>query len=183
MKKEPKERIDLLMVEFGLAESQEHAKKLIMAGLSVADDHRIDKPGQLVRRSAVLRLKETLPYVGRGGLKLEKGADDFFVDFSGKTVLDVGASTGGFTDFALTRGAEKVYAVDVGTNQLHEKLKRNIKVINLEQTNFRNINYDKIGEKVDIIVSDVSFISLSMIIPSCEQFAKNETDMILLIKP
>ncbi|MGE4498496.1 MAG: TlyA family RNA methyltransferase, partial [Deferribacterales bacterium] len=165
-----KERLDLLLVEYGLAESQEHAKRLIMAGLAVADDHRIDKPGQLISRDAVLRLKETLPYVSRGGLKLEKAVNVFGLDFKNKTVLDIGSSTGGFTDLALQKGAKKVFAVDVGTNQLDEKLRKDSRVISLEQTNFRTIPFETIGEKADIIVSDVSFISLSMIIPSCVQF-------------
>ncbi|MCD8491401.1 MAG: TlyA family RNA methyltransferase [Geovibrio sp.] len=178
-----KERLDLLLVEYGLAESQEHAKRLIMAGLAVADDHRIDKPGQLISRDAVLRLKETLPYVSRGGLKLEKAVSAFGLDFKNKTVLDIGSSTGGFTDLALQKGAKKVFAVDVGTNQLHEKLRKDSRVISLEQTNFRTIPFETIGEKADIIVSDVSFISLSMIIPSCVQFCREGTEAVLLIKP
>jgi 23S rRNA (cytidine1920-2'-O)/16S rRNA (cytidine1409-2'-O)-methyltransferase len=178
-----KERLDLLLVEYGLAESQEHAKRLIMAGLAVADDHRVDKPGQLISREAVLRLKETLPYVSRGGLKLEKAVSAFCLDFTDKTVLDIGSSTGGFTDLALQKGALKVFAVDVGTNQLHEKLKKDSRVISLEQTNFRTIPFETIGEKIDIIVSDVSFISLSMIIPSCVQFCKDGTEAVFLIKP
>lgn len=178
-----KERLDLLLVEYGLAESKDHAARLIMAGLAVVDDHRVDKAGQLINRDAVVRLKETLPYVSRGGLKLEKAVDSFKVDFKEKIVLDIGSSTGGFTDIALQNGAEKVFAVDVGTNQLHEKLRRDPRVISLEQTNFRTIDFSTIGETVDIIVSDVSFISLELIIPSAIQFCHKATEAVFLIKP
>jgi 23S rRNA (cytidine1920-2'-O)/16S rRNA (cytidine1409-2'-O)-methyltransferase len=173
-----KERIDLL-----LAESQEHAARLVMAGLAVADDHRIDKPGQLVDRGASIRLKEHLPFVSRGGLKLRKALEVFELDFSNKSVIDVGSSTGGFTDVALQNGAAMVFAIDSGTNQIHEKLKNDPRVVSLEQTNFRTIPFETVGVKADIIVSDVSFISLRMIIPSCVQFCREGTQAVLLIKP
>ncbi|WP_022850237.1 TlyA family RNA methyltransferase [Limisalsivibrio acetivorans] len=178
-----KKRIDTLLVEYGLAESAEHASRLLMAGLVVAGEHRVDKPGDLVDPSLPIRLKETLPYVSRGGLKLERAVELFSIDFKDKVVIDIGSSTGGFTDVALKSGAERIYAVDSGFNQLHESLRRESRVVSLEETNFRTIDFDTIGEKADVIVSDVSFISLEKIIPSAVQFCSDNTEVVLLIKP
>lgn len=178
-----KERADRLLIEHGLADDKDQAARLFMAGLVYSGEERIDKPGTQIARDKPLRLKEKLKFVSRGGLKLEHGADVFGVDFTEQVVLDIGSSTGGFTDLALQRGARKVYAVDSGTNQLHEKLRANERVISLEQTNFRTIQYDAIGESADIIVCDVSFISLVPIMDSAVKFCKEGTLCVFLIKP
>lgn len=178
-----KERIDVLLVEKGLAATIDEARRLVMAGLAVADDKRIDKAGDKVPCTANIRLKERLAYVSRGGLKLQKAIEAFNLNMDGSVVIDIGASTGGFTDVALKNGASKVFAVDSGTAQLHESLRRNDSVITLENTNFRRISYDVIGTKADFIVADVSFISLSMIIPSAVQFCTDGTVFVPLIKP
>jgi 23S rRNA (cytidine1920-2'-O)/16S rRNA (cytidine1409-2'-O)-methyltransferase len=178
-----KKRLDELLVEKHLAESIDKAKKLIMSGVVIVDNHRIDKAGSIIKLPAEIRLKNQKVYVSRGGLKLEKAVKLFKINFENKIIIDVGASTGGFTDVALKFGAKKVYAVDVGKAQLHNNLVNNSKVIVLDKTNFKTIDYNKIGEKVDIIVSDVSFISLKLIIPSFIQFCKKDTEIIILIKP
>ncbi|MBZ4644467.1 MAG: rRNA (cytidine1920-2-O)/16S rRNA (cytidine1409-2-O)-methyltransferase [Deferribacteres bacterium] len=179
----PKVRIDKLIVEKGLAESREKAQKLIMAGMVILDGKIIDKSGTLVDENSDVILKESLKYVSRGGLKLETALKHFNLDFTDKTVIDIGASTGGFTDLCLQNGAKKVFAVDVGKNQLHEKLLNSPRVMNIEKTNFRYIDYEIINEKVDMIVSDVSFISLTNIIPKIIQFCHSSTEICLLIKP
>lgn len=178
-----KERLDELLVKVKLADSIDQAKKFIMAGIVIVNDHRIDKAGTQINTDSNIRIKDRIPYVSRGGLKLEKAVKSFSINFHDKIVMDVGASTGGFTDVALQNGAKKVYAIDVGKAQLHNNLLINSKVINLEKTNFRTIQYEKIGEKTDIIVSDVSFISLALIVPSFVQFCKDDTLIIILIKP
>lgn len=182
MGKPRKERIDILLVSAGLAADQKEAARFVMAGQVVADDHRVDKPGTKVNADSVIRLKNHIPYVGRGGLKLEKALTAFDIDFRNKTVIDIGASTGGFTDVALQNGAGRVYSVDTGKGQLDPKLARDERVVVLDETNFRTIQYETIGEKADIMVADVSFISLSKIFPSCVQFAEN-TLCVFLIKP
>ena len=178
-----KVRLDKLIFEKGLAESREKAQSLIMANTVLVNGLLLDKPGTLVDEGAEISLKEGLKYVSRGGLKLEKALTAFHLNFENKTVLDIGASTGGFTDLAIQNGARKVFAVDVGKNQLHEKLKSLKNVVNLEKTNFRYIEFEKIGECVDIIVSDVSFISLKLIIPKMILFSHDRTEACLLIKP
>lgn len=178
-----KTRLDKLIFERGITESREKAQSLIMANLVLVNGLPSDKPGTLTDEDAEITLKETLRYVSRGGLKLEKALTAFHLNFEKKTVLDIGASTGGFTDLALQNGAEKVFAVDVGKSQLHEKLKNCSNVINLEKTNFRYIEFEKIGEYVDMIVSDVSFISLKLIIPKMVLFSNKNTEACLLIKP
>lgn len=178
-----KERMDALLVERGLAETLDQARRLIMAGLAVADDKRIDKAGDMVPRSAVLRLKEKLPYVSRGGFKLQGAVEAFCLDMKGARVIDIGSSTGGFTDAALKNGASEVFAVDVGRALLHESLRRDPRVTVVENTNFRTIVFDAIGAKADFIVTDVSFISLAMIIPAAVQFCFPGTVFVPLIKP
>jgi len=179
----PKIRLDKLVTERGLEESREKAQRLIMAGLVLVNDIVIDKPGTQIDETCQITLKETLKYVSRGGLKLETALKYFNINFKDKIIIDVGASTGGFTDLCLQNGAKKVYSVDVGKNQLHEKLLKDERVINLEKTNFRYITYEIINEKADIIVSDVSFISLTNIIPSIIQFCHDKSEVCLLIKP
>ncbi|KAA0259162.1 TlyA family RNA methyltransferase [Deferribacter autotrophicus] len=178
-----KDRLDKILVSKKLVESREKAQRLIMAGLVFVNNEKIEKPGTKVDEDAEIFIKETLPYVSKGGLKLEKAVKVFNLNFKDKTVLDIGASTGGFTDVALKNGAKKVYAVDVGRGQLHYSLRINPKVINIEKCNFRYIEFEQIGEKVDIITSDVSFISLTLIIPKTIQFCKEKSEFIVLIKP
>lgn len=179
-----KDRLDKILFQRGLAESREKAQRLIMAGLVIVNNEKIDKPGTKIDENAHIKLLETLPYVSKGGLKLEKAVNHFNLDFKEKTVLDIGASTGGFVDVALKKGAKKVYAVDVGKAQLHYSLINNPKVVNIEKCNFRYIEFETIGEQVDVITCDVSFISLSLIIPKTIQFCKKEITLFIpLIKP
>jgi len=182
MGKVRKERIDKLLVELGLVDDLKEATRFLMAGLVVVDDHRVDKAGTKVSEKSDIRLKTHIPYVSRGGLKLEKALSVFNIDFNGKTVIDIGASTGGFSDVALQNGAAKVFSVDIGRGQLDPKVSNNPKVTVLDETNFRSIPFEAIGTKTDIFVADVSFISLSKILPSCVQFA-DETECVFLIKP
>jgi len=154
-----------------------------MAGLVFVDGQRVDKAGTKICVDSDITLKEKLKYVSRGGLKLEKAVDSFDINFKDKKVIDIGASTGGFTDVALQNGASFVFAVDSGKNQLHEKMKMDERVADMEKTNFRTIEFQDIGEKVPVMVCDVSFISLLPIIDSLIQFCEDGADVILLIKP
>jgi len=182
MAKAKKERIDKLLVELGLAADTGEAARFLMAGLVVADEHRVDKPGAMVRTDSSVRLKYHIPYVSRGGLKLEKALSVFNISFHGKTVIDIGASTGGFSDVALQNGASKVYCVDVGRGQLDPKIQHDKRVTVLDSTDFRKITFSDIGEKADIIIGDVSFISLEKILERCAEFAE-KTECVFLIKP
>jgi 23S rRNA (cytidine1920-2'-O)/16S rRNA (cytidine1409-2'-O)-methyltransferase len=178
-----RERLDKLLVQRQLADDVEIAKRLIMAGKVVVNNHRIDKAGTQVDINADIRLKKQIPYVSRGGLKLEKAIKIFNIDFKDKIVMDIGASTGGFTDVSLKFGAKKVYCVDVGKSLLHNKLQNNNQIINLEKTNFRNIDKNKIFDEIDIFVTDVSFISLTKIIPNIQNLSSINSIFIPLIKP
>ena len=164
--KEDKERADLLLLEQGLCPSREKARALIMAGQVFADTRRIEKAGELVSREKRLEVKgQQLPYVSRGGLKLEKALKSFPIDLRERRVIDIGASTGGFTDCALQNGAREVVAVDVGYGQLDWKLRSDPRVIALEKTNARYLTPEAIGGPVDFVTIDVSFISLDKILP------------------
>ncbi|MEA3423110.1 MAG: TlyA family RNA methyltransferase [Bacillota bacterium] len=177
-------RIDQLMYDAGLTDSREKAKRLIMSGIIYIDNLRVDKPGTKVDCDSNIEIRgKKLKYVSRGGLKLEKAIENYNINLKEKVCMDVGASTGGFTDCMLQNNAEKVYSIDVGYGQLDWKLRNHEAVINLEKTNMRYINFDKIGEKVDFISVDVSFISLSKIIPVLDQFTKDTTEAVILIKP
>lgn len=179
-----KQRLDKLMVERLLAPSREKAQALIMAGQVVVGDHAACKPGQQVSIDAGIRIKvDPLPYVSRGGLKLKKALDEFAVDVSGLLVIDVGASTGGFTDCLLQSGAAKVIAVDVGYGQLAWKLQQDPRVISLEKTNIRYLTAEHIGEQPDMAVVDASFISLSKVLPATVGLLKPGGCIIALIKP
>jgi 23S rRNA (cytidine1920-2'-O)/16S rRNA (cytidine1409-2'-O)-methyltransferase len=179
-----KERIDKILVERGLAQSRERARALIMAGLVVVNDHAVDKAGQLVPLAAEIRLKgEDIPYVSRGGLKLAKALDEFNLDVSGLIALDVGASTGGFTDCLLQRGAKMVVAVDVGYGQLAWKLRQDERVVNLEKTNIRYLEPDRLPVVPDLAVIDASFISLDKILPTTIRLIRGGGLVIALIKP
>ncbi|MFB4164607.1 TlyA family RNA methyltransferase [Alteribacillus sp. JSM 102045] len=180
-----KERIDVLLVEQGFFESREKAKRSIMAGLVLADNERVDKPGTKIERTADLRLKgEPVPYVSRGGLKLEKALKVFPLDLKDKIVLDIGASTGGFTDCALQNGASRVYAVDVGYNQLAWKLRKHEKVEVMERFNFRYAAPEHFQKgKPEAAVADVSFISLKLLLPPLSNILAEDSQVCLLIKP
>ena len=179
-----KHRLDRLLVERGLFESRERAQGLILAGQVLVNDQKVDKAGALVAGDADIRiLGEQMPYVGRGGLKLEAALREFKIEVSGKSALDVGASTGGFTDCLIQHGCVKVYAVDVGYGQLAWKLRQDPRVIAVDRVNIRAIDPALVPERVDIAVIDVSFISLDKVIPSVLQFLKPGSDIIALIKP
>ena len=179
-----KERIDKLVVERGLAPSREKARALIMAGQVVVGDHVADKAGQMVPIDAEVRLKgEPLRFVSRGGLKLEKALEEFVLDVTGLIVLDVGASTGGFTDCLLQRGVAKVFAVDVGYGQLAWKLREDPRVINLEKTNIRYLEPETLGATPDMAVIDASFISLDKVLPAVIRLISKDGIIVALVKP
>ncbi len=179
-----KERIDKILVDRGLAQSRERARALIMAGLVVVGDHVAEKPGQMAPLDAEVRLKgEILPFVSRGGLKLQKALDEFGMDVTGLVALDVGASTGGFTDCLLQRGARRVFAVDVGYCQLAWKLRNDERVVNLEKTNIRYLTPERLPEVPDMAVIDASFISLAKVLPATMALIRNGGRIVALIKP
>ncbi len=179
-----KERVDVLLVERGLADSRTRAQALILAGMVVAGDQRVDKPGVRVPVEIELRLKgEVLPYVSRGGLKLKGAIDHFKLDVKGAVCADIGASTGGFTDCLLQEGALRVHAIDVGRAQLHEKLRQNPQVISRERVNARHLTDADLPESVDVLVIDVSFISLKLVLPAVLPKIKPGGLLIALVKP
>lgn len=181
------ERADVVLAEQGLVESREKAKRLIMAGevflLQGDSKTPVAKPGQQIPRDALLRIKEPERFVSRGGYKLLTALEQFGLDVNGLIALDAGASTGGFTDCLLQFGAARVYAVDVGHGQLHWKLVRDPRVVNLERVNLRHAAPDLLPEKVDLVVADCSFISLRLILPPCLQFLKEGGQLLALVKP
>ncbi|MEW6669667.1 MAG: TlyA family RNA methyltransferase [Thermodesulfobacteriota bacterium] len=177
-------RLDRLLVERGLAESRERARALIMEGLVEVDRIRIDKPGHPTSPLSHITFKrDFLPFVSRGGLKLEAGLRAFPVSVADRVVLDVGASTGGFTDCLLQAGAAKVIAVDVGYGQFHWKLRQDPRVVLKEKTNIRYLTPEDLGEKADAAVIDVSFISLRLVIPPVSRLLVQEAWIIALVKP
>ena len=179
-----KERLDVLLVEQGFFESRENAKRHIMAGIVLVNDFPVDKPGTKVPRDARLRIKgQVMPYVGRGGYKLEKAIQYFQIPVKGMVMADIGASTGGFTDCALQHGAAKVFAIDVGYNQLDWKLRQNPQVVNMEKTNIKDVTLSMTGEQVDLIATDISFISVLKIMPAARDILKPDGIMAILIKP
>lgn len=184
MKKASKTRLDRLLVDRGLVESRERGHALILAGQVLVNGQKQDKAGALVHEDADIRiLGEQMPYVSRGGLKLEAALREFKVDVTGRTALDVGASTGGFTDCLLQHGCGKVYAVDVGYGQMAWKLRQDPRVVLIERTNIREIDPSLLPEAFDISTIDVSFVSLEKIVPSILQFLKPDAGIIALIKP
>ena len=179
-----KKRVDLLMVEQGLAESRQKAQAIIMAGQVFAGDRRCDKAGLTLEEDTQLEVRgQTLRYVSRGGLKLEKAMKCFPITLEGKVAADIGASTGGFTDCMLQNGAVKVYAVDVGYGQLAWSLRRDPRVVCLERTNARYLTSEQIPEPLDFASIDVSFISLKLILPALRQLMKANGQVAALIKP
>lgn len=181
-----KERVDLLAFQQGLFESREQAKRGVMAGLVVSSKNgeRFDKPGEKIDSNTELKLKgEKLKYVSRGGLKLEKALKEFAIDLTDRVCLDIGASTGGFTDVMLQAHAKKVFAVDVGTNQLAWKLRQDSRVISMEQFNFRYANPSDFEDSISFASIDVSFISLALILPPLYEILEEKGQVIALVKP
>lgn len=182
-----KERVDVLAVQQGLFETREQAKRGVMAGLVYVEknNERLDKPGEKIPQDTLLQIKgKKLPYVSRGGLKLEKALKEFVIDMTDKTILDIGASTGGFTDVALQNGAKLSYALDVGYNQLAWKIRQDERVEVMERTNFRYSEPEDFKRGIpEIATIDVSFISLKLILPPLHRILKDEGDVIALIKP
>jgi 23S rRNA (cytidine1920-2'-O)/16S rRNA (cytidine1409-2'-O)-methyltransferase len=184
MARPEKIRLDRLLVERGLVESREKAQGLILAGLIMVDEQKTEKCGSLVDSQAVLRMLGDPPkYVSRGGLKLEGALEHFRINPDGRVCLDVGSSTGGFTDCLLQHGAGKVFAVDGGTNQLDWKLRRDPRVIVLEKLNARYITFDRIGTPAELVTIDVSFISVTLILPPLVPLLASPADLIVLVKP
>ena len=180
----PKQRLDQLLHERGLAESRTKAQALILAGSVFAGERRLDKAGMMISADTVLEVRSSaVPYVSRGGLKLAHGLDHFGIDPQGKVAIDVGASTGGFTDVLLQRGAARVFAVDVGHGQLDWRLRNDPAVVVLEKTNARYLTAEQIGEPVDLVVCDASFISLRLVLPAALSLARPGGVLIALIKP
>lgn len=183
-KKDMKERLDLLLVQNRLASSREKAKAIIMSGIVYVNGQKEDKPGSTFCITAEIEVRgSTLRYVSRGGLKLEKAISTFQLDLTQKICMDVGASTGGFTDCMLQNGASKVYAIDVGHGQLDWKLRNDKRVVCLEKTNIRYITKEQVPEKIEFASIDVSFISLSKVLPAIQPLLSPNSEIIALIKP
>ena len=179
-----KERLDILLVKRGLAPSREKAKAMIMEGNVFVENQREDKAGTSIPENAKIEIKgNTLKYVSRGGLKLEKAMNHFDIELQNKVCMDIGASTGGFTDCMLQNGASKVYAVDVGYGQFAWKLRTDERVVCMEKTNIRYVTPEDIGEPLDFASVDVSFISLSKVLPAARELLKDGGEMVCLIKP
>ncbi|MCS1350791.1 TlyA family RNA methyltransferase [Mechercharimyces sp. CAU 1602] len=180
-----KERLDVILVNQGLFESREQAKRAIMAGIVFVEQERVDKPGTKISTDATVTVTERLhPYVSRGGLKLEGSIKRFQLDLQGRIVIDIGASTGGFTDCALQNGALSVYAIDVGYGQLAWKLRQHPQVIVMERTNFRHMKPEDLqGPTPNFATIDVSFISLSHILPPLYRMLQADGEVVALIKP
>lgn len=179
-----KERLDVLLVELGLAVSRERAKACIMAGKVYVDGQKVDKAGTLVATTANITVSgDGIGYVSRGGLKLAKALTVFAIDLTGKVMADVGASTGGFTDCALKNGAAKVYAIDVGYGQLAWSLRTDERVVNMERTNIRDVSAETIGQPLDFASIDVAFISLDKVLPVVTGLLAPHGEVVALIKP
>ena len=179
-----KQRLDVLMYNKGLADSRQRAQQYIMAGEVYVNDIRIDKPGTAIEETAHIEHRGSVcPFVSRGGYKLDKAIKSFNIDLKGKRCMDIGASTGGFTDCMLQNGAEHVYCVDVGYGQLAWKLRNDTRVTNYERTNIRALTTEQVPEALDFISIDVSFISLTLVLPIARQFLKENGSIVALIKP
>jgi len=176
-------RLDLLVLERGLVDSREKARALILAGQVLVDGQRTDKAGAGVDAAATIELIAQPRYVSRGGLKLEAALDRYAIDVAAKICLDVGSSTGGFTDCLLQRGAVRVYSIDVGTGQLDWKLRNDSRVIVQEQVNARYLTREQVPESIALAVCDVSFISITMILPALAGLLSEDAEMVILVKP
>ncbi len=179
-----KERLDKILLDKGLAASRDRARALIMEGRVLVNGHPVNKAGEPVGSDSLIELRgEDIPYVSRGGLKLEAAIKHFGISLTGKAAMDVGASTGGFTDVMLQRGAVRVYCIDVGYGQLAWKLRQDPRVVLLERTNIRHLDRERIPESIDIATIDVSFISLSKVVPTVLAFLRDGGEIVALIKP
>ena len=179
-----KERLDILLVKKGLCPSREKAKASIMAGIVYVDGQKSDKAGNMIDEDAEIIVKSNIcPYVSRGGLKLEKSMKEWNLNLENKVCMDIGASTGGFTDCMLQNGATKVYAIDVGYGQLDYKLRIDERVVNMEKCNVRYLDPETIAEPIDFISIDVSFISLKLIFPVCAKVLADDGQIVCLVKP
>lgn len=178
-----KQRLDVALVAWGLVESREKAQALIMAGEVLIDGIKAGKPGQIVAAEAHLQVLQRPPHVSRGGRKLEAALEHFQIQTAGRVCLDVGSSTGGFTDCLLQRGAVRVHAVDVGANQLDWKMRSDPRVIVHEGLNARYLRFEDIGEAIDLAVCDVSFISVTLILPALQPLLHPASEMVILVKP
>ena len=179
-----KKRLDILVYEKGFAESREKAKAIIMAGQVYVDNQKADKCGTSYDENANIEVRgSVLKYVSRGGLKLEKAIDNFGLDLNGAVAMDIGASTGGFTDCMLQNGAKKVYSIDVGYGQLAWKLRTDERVVNLERTNMRKVTREQVPDPIDFFSVDVSFISLRLILPVARELMAENAQAVCLIKP
>ncbi len=179
-----KKRLDILVYEKGFAESREKAKAIIMAGQVYVDNQKADKCGTSYDENANIEVRgSVLKYVSRGGLKLEKAIDNFGLDLNGAVAMDIGASTGGFTDCMLQNGAKKVYSIDVGYGQLAWKLRTDERVVNLERTNMRKVTREQVSDAIDFFSVDVSFISLRLILPVARELMAENAEAVCLIKP
>ena len=176
-------RLDVMLTERGLAESREKAQALVLAGEVLINGVKAQKPGQSVPPDADLQVLRRPPYVSRGGQKLEAAVDHFQIKVAERICLDIGASTGGFTDCLLQRGAARVHIVDVGSGQLDWKLRSDPRVVLHERLNARYLRYEDIGERVDLLVCDVSFISVTLILPALPPLLQPDAEMVILIKP
>ncbi len=179
-----KERLDVLLVKRNLIDTREKAKRMIMAGLVFSNNERMDKPGMKVDETIPLVVKGTVKYVSRGGFKLEKALTSFTIDLEGKTIVDIGSSTGGFSDCALQNGAKLIYAIDVGYNQLDWKIRTDERVEVHERTNFRYVTTDLFSKGIpNFAMIDVSFISLQLIFPVLKEILQAGSEVVTLIKP
>ncbi len=179
-----KERIDILLVEKGSFDSREKAKRALMSGIVFVNGQIVDKAGTKVDIDSDIDVRgKGLPYVSRGGFKLEQAIKEFSIDLTNKVAMDVGSSTGGFTDCMLQNGARKVYSIDVGYGQLDWKLRQDSRVISMERTNIRYVKPEDIGESVDFVSIDVAFISLKLVLPVVKKLLKEDGEIVFLIKP
>jgi len=179
-----KKRLDVILVEKGFFESREKAKASIMAGIVFVDEQKVDKAGEMISEEAKVEVRGNVcPYVSRGGLKLEKAIREFEIDLTNKVCMDIGASTGGFTDCMLQNGAKKVFSVDVGYGQFAWKLRQDERVCCMERTNIRYVKKEDIGEELDFASVDVSFISLTKVLPVAFMLTKESGEVVALIKP
>jgi len=176
-------RLDVYLHDKGYADSRERSKQLILSNSVFVDDKLITKPSYIVKDDVKIKITNNLNYVSRGYVKIEKAIKIFGINIENKTAADIGASTGGFTDYLLKHGIKKVYAVDVGSNQLHESLRKDFRVINIENTNFRYMDTGIFTDDIDIVTVDVSFISLKYILPKIVEISHESTDIVILIKP
>lgn len=179
-----RKRLDVILFEKGMVESREKAKAIIMAGIVYVDNEKALKAGTTINENLNIEIRgSAIPFVSRGGLKLQKAIENFNINLKDKICMDIGASTGGFTDCMLKFGAKKVYAIDVGYGQLAWKLRTDTRVVNFERTNIRYVNYEQVGEYTDFSSIDVSFISLKLVLPTVYNLLSEKGEVVCLIKP